>query len=142
MTCQPRNRHRSSQRGTALIEFALVLPLLLVITLAALDLGRGFFAKNVLHQAAREGVRMRVVMVNPASGSDLARVEARVRQVCNGGGLTPNSIGITTDASLSGNQDSVSVRAPFKFTFPLLFKIVGMTADSMQLTATCYMRQE
>ena len=48
----------SAQRGTALIEFTLVLPLLLVMTVAAVDFGRAFFVKNVVSQAAREGVRL------------------------------------------------------------------------------------
>ena len=141
MSSQPRNRHRPAERGTALFEFALVLPLLLVVTLAALDLGRAFLAKNVLHQAAREGVRMRVVMVNPASSADIERVETRVRQMAAGGGLTPSLIEVSVAAS--AGQDSVSVTAPFTFTFPLLFRVVGMdVANPMPLTATCYMRQE
>ena len=136
-----RLRHRSSQRGTALIEFALVLPVLLVITLAALDLGRAFLAKNVLHQAAREGVRKRVVMVDPASASDILLVEARVRQVAGSAGLNPTQIYVSESAS--AGQDSVSVTAPFTFTFPLLFKVVGMDlTNPMPLTATCYMKQE
>ena len=143
MTCQPRNRYRSAQRGTALIEFALVLPILLVITLAGLDLGRAFLAKNVLHQAAREGVRMRVVMTTAyfENLGGAAAVDARVRQVALGGGLTPNSVIIGgPDAA---KYDSVSVTAPFTFTFPLLFKVVGMNlTNPMPLTATCYMRQE
>jgi len=141
MIDHPRHEHRSSDRGTALIEFALVLPILLVITLAALDLGRAFLAKNVLHQAAREGVRMRVRMDDPASGSDLLLVEERVRQVAGGGGLSPSIIQVS--ASASAGQDSVSVTAPFTFTFPLLFKVVGMDlTNPMPLTATCYMKQE
>lgn len=136
-----RNLTRPSERGTALIEFALVLPLLLVLTLAALDLGRAFLAKNVLHQAAREGVRMRVVMVEPVSGSDIGLVEARVRQVAQGSGLNPTSIEVS--AAAFGGQDSVSVTAPFTFTFPLIFRVVGMDlTNPMPLTATCYMKQE
>jgi len=141
MIHHPRHKHGSSERGTALIEFALVLPILLVITLAALDLGRAFLAKNVLHQAAREGARMRVVMVNPASVSDRALVEARVRQVAGAGGLNPTQVHVSESAS--AGQDSVSVTAPFTFTFPLLFRVVGMDlTNPMPLTATCYMRQE
>ncbi len=136
-----RNLTRPSERGTALIEFALVLPLLLVLTLAALDLGRAFLAKNVLHQAAREGVRMRVVMVEPVSGSDIGLVEARVRQVAQGSGLDPSRIEVS--AAAFAGQDSVSVTAPFTFTFPLLFRVVGMDlTNPMPLTATCYMKQE
>jgi len=141
MTCHHRFKHGSSEHGTALIEFALVLPLLLVVTFAALDLSRAFLAKNVLHQAAREGARMRVRMVDPASGSDIGLVEDRVRQVAAAGGLSPSSIQVSAGAS--GGQDSVSVTAPFTFTFPLLFKAVGMDlTNPMPLTATCYMKQE
>ena len=55
------NRHdntgRQAERGTALIEFTLVLPMLLVMTVAAVEFGRAFFVKNVVAQAARAGVR-------------------------------------------------------------------------------------
>jgi Flp pilus assembly protein TadG len=126
-----------------LIEFALVLPVLLVITLAALDLGRAFLAKNVLHQAAREGVRKRAVMTADyyQFGGGADAVEARVRQVASAAGLSPSSIQVS--ANPSAGQDSVSVTAPFTFTFPLLFKVVGMDlTNPMPLTATCYMKQE
>ncbi len=141
MTCPPRNEHRSTERGTALIEFALVLPILLVLTLAALDLSRAFLAKNVLHQAAREGVRMRVVMVEPVSEDDIGRVEERVRQVAESGGLAPSDVDVS--ATASAGMNTVTVTAPFRFTFPGIFRIVGMDlVNPMPLTATCMMRQE
>ena len=124
-----------------MIEFALVLPILLVITLAALDLGRAFLAKNVLHQAAREGARMRIVKVNPASAADIVQIQARVRQIANAAGLNPTQINVSESAF--AGQDSVSVTAPFTFTFPVLFRVVGMDlTNPMPLTATCYMKQE
>lgn len=126
-----------------MIEFALVLPILLVITLAGIDLGRAFLAKNVLHQAAREGARMRIVMTADYYQYDggAAAVEARIRQVARGGGLSPTIIRVS--AKPSAGQDSVSVTAPFAFTFPGLFNLVGITfTNPMPLTATCYMRQE
>ena len=42
-------------RAQALVEFALLLPLLLVLILGAMDLGRVFYVKTVLTNAAREG---------------------------------------------------------------------------------------
>ena len=44
-----------SLRAQALVEFALLLPLLLVLILGAMDLGRVFYYKIVLTNAAREG---------------------------------------------------------------------------------------
>lgn len=146
MTSRPRNEHRSTERGTALIEFSLVLPLLLVVTFAAVDLGRAFLAKNVLHQAAREGARMRVVMVEPLSSDDIDRVEQRVRQVAQGGALVPSQI-LVRDATNAGTplpgMREVTVTAPFTFTFPGLLRFVGVSlTNPMPLTATCIMRQE
>jgi Flp pilus assembly protein TadG len=42
-------------RGQALVELAIILPVLLVLVLAALDLGRLFFAQITVANAAREG---------------------------------------------------------------------------------------
>lgn len=41
--------------GQSLIEFALVLPVLLLLIIGAMDIGRMFFTKIVLTNAAREG---------------------------------------------------------------------------------------
>ena len=52
------NKHQKSHfclRAQALVEFALLLPLLLVLILGAMDLGRVFYFKIVLTNAAREG---------------------------------------------------------------------------------------
>ena len=42
-------------RAQALVEFALLLPLLLVLIIGAMDLGRVFYFKIILTNAAREG---------------------------------------------------------------------------------------
>ena len=85
-TLDPRRGGR--ERGTALIEFTLVLPLLLVLTVAAVDFGRAFFTKNVLEQAAREGVRLRAV----TSAVDTATVRARVLEVAQAGHITVSDL--------------------------------------------------
>jgi Flp pilus assembly protein TadG len=42
-------------RAQALMEFALVLPILVLLVLGAMDLGRMFYTKTVITNAAREG---------------------------------------------------------------------------------------
>ncbi len=49
------------RRGQALVEFALVLPVLVLLLLAVLDIGRVVFAYTSLTNAAREGVRLAIV---------------------------------------------------------------------------------
>jgi Flp pilus assembly protein TadG len=48
-------------RGQALMEFALVIPIFLLIVVALFDLGRAVFAYNTLTNAAREGARFAIV---------------------------------------------------------------------------------
>ena len=49
------------QRGQGLTEFALVIPIFLLLVVALFDLGRAVFAYNTLTNAAREGARIAIV---------------------------------------------------------------------------------
>ena len=130
------NGHRA-QRGTALIEFTLILPLLLVMTVAVVDFGRAFFVKNVVSQAAREGVRLRAV----SSSADSALVRDRVLQVANASNVTVTSLAIAgPDAS---RQVSVTVTAEFNWIFPGVFNLFGANfTNPMSLTGQAVMRNE
>ena len=128
---------RTAQRGTALIEFTLVLPLLLVMTVAAVDFGRAFFVKNVVSQAAREGVRLRAV----SSSADSALVRDRVLQVANSANVTVSNLVIAgPDAA---RQVTVTVTAEFNWIFPGVFNLFGANfTNPMSLTGEAVMRNE
>lgn len=48
-------------KGQALVEFALVIPIFLLIVVALFDVGRAVFTYNTLTNAAREGARLAIV---------------------------------------------------------------------------------
>lgn len=48
-------------RGQALVEFAVIIPIFLLLLVAIFDLGRAVFAYNTLTNAAREGARIAIV---------------------------------------------------------------------------------
>ena len=52
---------REDDGGQALIEFALILPILLLIITGLFDLGRATWQENTLAYAAREGTRYAIV---------------------------------------------------------------------------------
>jgi Flp pilus assembly protein TadG len=56
-----RRRRGPAGRGQALVEFALVIPIFLLVLVAIFDLGRAVFAYNTLTNAAREGARTAIV---------------------------------------------------------------------------------
>jgi len=60
-------RGRARDRGAAAVEFALVVPLLLLLVMGILDYGRFFFDSVSLRQGAREAARQAVVQVYGAS---------------------------------------------------------------------------
>jgi len=47
----------SKQKGQGLVELGLVIPLLVVIVIGLLDLGRAYFSVIIINNAAREGAR-------------------------------------------------------------------------------------
>ena len=69
-------RRRSSRSGQSLAEFALVLPIFLVLFFAVFDLGSAIFTFNSLTNAAREGARLAIV--NQDTASVIARAETQV----------------------------------------------------------------
>jgi len=68
-----RTRPTKRRRGQAMVEFALVIPIFLLIFVALFDLGRAVFAYNTLTNAAREGVRLAIV--NQDKPSIIARAK-------------------------------------------------------------------
>ena len=46
-----------SERGAELVEFALVLPLLLLLCLGVIEFGRAYYTYNILTKAVRDAVR-------------------------------------------------------------------------------------
>lgn len=63
---------RERDRGQALVEFALILPLFVLLLVGILDLGRAVYAYNTLNNAARQGARLAVVDQTEAHIQDLA----------------------------------------------------------------------
>jgi Flp pilus assembly protein TadG len=77
MSVERRARFLLNQRGQALAEFALVLPVLMLLIAGIIDFGRAWNIKQAVTDAAREGARYAVV----ADGAvTLDTVRAKVKQ--------------------------------------------------------------
>jgi Flp pilus assembly protein TadG len=66
---------RERGRGQALVEFALILPIFLLLFVGLFDVGRAVFTYNSLTNAAREGARLAIV--NQDKPSIIQRAEAQ-----------------------------------------------------------------
>jgi len=135
--CGPKPADRPNHpAGVALIEFAFVLPILLVLAMGMLDFGRAFHEKSVLDQAAREGARVAVV-----TAPDLDIVTQRVNDVLASGGITATSI--TCDGPDAARMVTVTVNATFSFITPGVFALVGGAyGNTIPMTGQVVMRFE
>jgi Flp pilus assembly protein TadG len=89
---------RGRRRGQALVEFALVLPLFLLVVAGAIELGRAYFSYGRLLQAAQEGARYGAELGNYRTD---ATIIARVRQVSPGG--TSDTVTVSSTVSPTNN---------------------------------------
>jgi Flp pilus assembly protein TadG len=110
MNRPPSSGRNRRDRGTAAVEFALVLPVLLLIVFGIIDFGRALNAQITLTGAAREGVRL------AALGYSDAAVEARVAAAA------PGLSGVTATVTAScppgaGPAADAQVDASYSFSF-------------------------
>lgn len=85
---------RKKQAGVALIEFALVLPLLLVLTLITTELGRALYQYNTLTKSVRDAVRYLSVQY-PGINTDQAKNLVVYGSLSNTG--SPLAFGLSTN---------------------------------------------
>jgi hypothetical protein len=129
-------KQRRPDSGEALLEIALVLPILLVLSLGMLDFGRAFHAKNIVDAAAREACRVAVV-----TEVDVPLAQARGLDVLSKAGLTG---AVAVDGPDPSRMVTVTVTTRFTFVTPGLFALFGSFADptGINMIGVSTMRKE
>ena len=140
---------RRNERGSALVEMALTLPLMLLVSVGIFEFGRAYQTWQVLTNAAREGARIAVL-----PGSTDQNVNARVQQYMSDGQLGgANDADVTinrteTIAMGAGTAPATRVTVSYPFSFILLQPIAQLvtpnteTGAPLTITASALMRTE
>lgn len=109
------NRLRN-QKGAALLETAITLPLVLVVCVSIFEFGRAYQTWQVLTNAAREGARVAIL----SSSTDTQVRDAVVAYMKNGqlGGAASATVNVerTVPFGASNTASRVTVNYPFDFT--------------------------
>lgn len=106
MTRRPA-RGGALDRGAAAVEFALLLPVLLLIVFGIIDFGRALNAQVTLTQAAREGARLEAL--------NQPNVVSRTQAAATG--LSPVTVTATACPSGAGPESTAVVKATYSFHF-------------------------
>lgn len=130
-----------AQEGQALVEFALVAPVLLLLVVGIFEFGRAWNAHQGVTDAAREGARAAVV-ADPLMTTDSVR--AVVRNALARAALDPGlaTIELSGVGDPTGEPARVRVRYPYHFGFLKPMGAVLGNAGTVTLGTAFVMRNE
>jgi Flp pilus assembly protein TadG len=130
-----------SEDGQALVEFALVVPILLLLILGLVEFSRAWNTKQVLTDAAREALRSSVV-ANPAFTYDA--LLGLIDQSLIRASLDPENADVSVEGWRSGTGTPARIRIDYRYDFGFFAPVLGWATGerSLALTTSFVMRNE
>jgi Flp pilus assembly protein TadG len=131
-------RRLRGERGASAVEFAFIVPLLILLVLGIVEFGHAFQVQGTLSAAAREGVRAMALRNDPVAAKAVARNAAASLDP----GVTDAQIkiniegGTATSCPTIGAGDT-AVRLTITYPMPFLTSFFG---SGLTLTGTGVMR--
>ena len=118
---------KNNERGAALIETAITIPIILLIAVGIFEFGRAYQTWQVLTNAAREGARV-AILTEKTDGD----VQSTVKNYMTNGGLPKAAAAaIVIDRNVPMGVNTASkVTISYPFNFMVLNPIVKMVTPS------------
>jgi Flp pilus assembly protein TadG len=125
--------------GAVAVEFALVLPILIVLVFGIIEFGFALYNKEVITNASREAARAGIVQAPKLTETAIEDV-AKDYLAAAGWDKTKAAISVTGAGGLFPNSLTVTVNYPYRFSVVPNF-IAGVGKD-ITLSATTVMKHE
>jgi Flp pilus assembly protein TadG len=116
-------RRRREAAGQSMVEFALVLPVFILILIGLFDVGRAIHAYNTVANAARAGARVAIV------NQDETEIRDRVLEMGGSIGLTDADVTLAS-CSTAGCPFSITVEYVYVPATPLIGNVFNPTISS------------
>jgi len=113
---------RASRRGAALVEFAVCLPVIMILILGSMEATSAIFVRQALTTSAYEGIREAI-----RTGSNSAVATARAQAVLTARQIRSSTIRFTpTDvrSAARGSRVVIEVSAPYAANSPFFGNVV------------------
>jgi Flp pilus assembly protein TadG len=115
------------------VEFALVLPVFLLLLIGIAEFGRAWMTRNILTGASREAVRIAAVQGNAASAL------SRANTILSSAGISGATVNIADDGAPYG---TCSVTVSYAFPISVAGFLPGLMGTNFTLSSSTSMRKE
>jgi Flp pilus assembly protein TadG len=131
---------QNRQRGTSTLEFVVVLPTLLFVMFAIMELSRAWLTVNIVTTASREGAR--VGTVTPTQAGDVfdpAPAEARIDEILASANLSTGVVRSVAcpNPCVAGSDVQANVQVTFDTVMPIFLPML-MGLDINRTTTMRY----
>jgi len=138
---------KGSTSGQSLAEFALVLPVLLLVFMGIFEFGRFYYTRLTLQHAVREATRYAITgqtQTDPETGEPISRASSIVNVIlANTATLHVDLDGISIDpADGGGPEEIVRVRVDFGYDFEMPLVKEFLPGAGVTLSYEAAMRNE
>ena len=135
----PARRGRQRTHGQSIVEFAFVLPLMLLFLVIAADFGRAYTAYLTISSSAREGATY--ASRSSDNAANTGEIETRAKaEVGPDGEIWNEPITVTpSDCSSSDPQGYDCIQVTVDYTFKPIF-LIGPIPDEVEMQRTVRMR--
>ena len=127
-----------SERGSAAVEFALLLPIIATLTFGMIDFGRMLWFQEVLVNATRTGARQGTLF---NSGNGQAQIQGFVGQSLANGGVPAAGLNVTVNGLGTGQGNPLTVTSSIPWNYMVIDGLIPNLSTS-QLQATVVMMNE
>jgi Flp pilus assembly protein TadG len=132
-----RNPNRKARRAAAVVEFAVVAPVLFLLVFGMIEFGRMVMVQQVLTNASREGARVGIL-----DGATTSDVTTKVNGYLTAANISGATVTVTPDPPTNaGAGESVTVDVKVNFN-NVTWLPVPWFLGGKQLQATTVMRRE
>jgi Flp pilus assembly protein TadG len=137
---RPRWSGRRRSSGQSMVEFALILPLFLLLVFGVLDFGRAVYADSTITNAAREGARFGMIAPSPTSA-----IQVKVQQYAASLAIPTSNVSVSCVTADGANDcanaqagDQITVAVTYAFV-PVVVNIGGFVDPSLTLAGQATM---
>jgi Flp pilus assembly protein TadG len=132
---------KNREKGVAAVEFALILPMLLLVLFMIIEFSIILYDKAVITNASREGARMGIVEATPRQTA--GAITATINTYCASNLISfgPSTPVTTVPAVCVASGDFLTVNVAYTYNFFVLPNFVG-GPTGLTLTGNTVMRCE